>query len=383
MGTARRPLRAELLFNLAFLTSAAIILVSLTTLLLRFEDVSSTFWALTVLWLSTTVIFVLFGLHLIGRLVLKPLRQLGDLVDRLATGTFPDDVPTFESEEFEHLGERFRRMTEQLVDAQTQVVRTEKLAGIGRLAAGVAHEIRNPLGAIGNYVEVLRNRGIELAIIGHMAEEIGRIDGIVETLLDYSRPRAATEDADLNSVAEGTLEFLGRQGALKGVTVETRLARELPLVRGDRQALEQIVVNLVLNARDAAPGRRIEIGTVAKEFRPRSEERRNGDVSGPDSTLRHSAPRPWRADLGAGVPGALLYVADEGHGVPDEDRERVFDPFFSTKDPGKGVGLGLAVVARTVDESGGVIWVDRAREGGAVFKVFLPQVGAADALTDR
>lgn len=383
MGTARRPLRAELLFNLAFLTSAAIILVSLTTLLLRFEDVSTTFWALTVLWLSTTVIFVLFGLHLIGRLVLKPLRQLGDLVDRLAIGTFPDDVPTFESEEFEHLGERFRRMTEQLVDAQTQVVRTEKLAGIGRLAAGVAHEIRNPLGAIGNYVEVLRNRGIEPAIIGQMAEEISRIDGIVETLLDYSRPRAATEDADLNSVAEGTLEFLGRQGALKGVTVETRLARELPLVRGDRQALEQIVVNLVLNARDAAPGRRIEIGTVAKEFRPRSEERRNGDVSGPDSTLRHSAPRPWRADLGAGVPGALLYVADEGHGVPDEDRERVFDPFFSTKDPGKGVGLGLAVVARTVDESGGVIWVDRAREGGAVFKVFLPQAGAADALTDR
>jgi two-component system NtrC family sensor kinase len=382
MGTARRPLRAELLFNLAFLTSAAIILVSLTTLLLRFEDVSSTFWALTVLWLSTTVIFVLFGLHLIGRLVLKPLRQLGDLVDRLATGTFPDDVPTFDSEEFEHLGERFRRMTEQLVDAQTQVVRTEKLAGIGRLAAGVAHEIRNPLGAIGNYVEVLRNRGIEPAIIGQLAEEIGRIDGIVETLLDYSRPRAATEDADLNSVAEGTLEFLGRQGALKGVTVETRLARDLPLVCGDRQALEQIVVNLVLNARDAAPGRRIEIGTVAKEFKPRSEERRNDDASGHDNAMRHSAPRPWRPDLGAGVPGALLYVADEGPGVPDEDRERVFDPFFSTKDPGKGVGLGLAMVARTVDESGGVIWVDRAREGGAVFKVFLPQVGAADAPTD-
>jgi len=275
MGTARRPLRAELLFNLAFLTSAAIILVSLTTLLLRFEDVRSTFWALVVLWLSTTVIFVLFGLHLIGRLVLKPLRQLGDLVDRLATGTFPDDVPTFESEEFEHLGERFRRMTEQLVDAQTQVVRTEKLAGIGRLAAGVAHEIRNPLGAIGNYVEVLRNRGIEPAIIGQLAEEIGRIDGIVETLLDYSRPRAATEDADLNSVTEGTLEFLGRQGALKGVTVETRLARDLPLVRGDRQALEQIVVNLVLNARDAAPGRprQRDAAFGASSVAPRSRRR--------------------------------------------------------------------------------------------------------------
>lgn len=382
MGTARRPLRAELLFNLAFLTSAAVILVSLTTLLLRLDDVRSTFWALAVLWLSTTIIFVVFGLHLIGRLVLKPLRQLGDLVDQLASGTFPDEVPMFESEEFGRLGDRFRRMTEQLADAQTQVVRSEKLAGIGRLAAGVAHEIRNPLGAIGNYVEVLRNRGIEPAIIGQLAEEIGRVDGIVETLLDYSRPRAATEDADLNSVALGTLEFLDRQGALKDITVETRLARELPLVRGDRQALEQIVVNLVLNARDAAPGGRIEIGTVAKEFRPRSEERRNGDAPGPDHARPHSAPRPWRADLGAGVPGALLYVADEGPGVPDEDRERVFDPFFSTKDPGKGVGLGLAVVARTVDESGGVIWVDRAREGGAVFKVFLPQAGAVDAPTD-
>ena len=96
-----------------------------------------------------------------------------------------------------------QRMTEQLVDAQTQVVRTEKLAGIGRLAAGVAHEIRNPLGAIGNYVEVLRNRGMEPAIIGQLAEEIGRVDGIVETLLDYSRPRAATEDADLNSGHKG------------------------------------------------------------------------------------------------------------------------------------------------------------------------------------
>lgn len=383
MGTSRRPLRAELLFNLAFLTSAAVILVSLTTLLLRFYDVRSTFWALAILWLSSTGVFVLFGLHLIGRLVLQPLRQLGALVDQLATGTLPDDMPTFESEEFTHLGDRFRRMTEQLVDAQTQVIRTEKLAGIGRLAAGVAHEIRNPLGALGNYVEVLRNRGVEPAIIGQLANEIGRIDGIVQTLLDYSRPRAATDDADLNSVTERTLEFLDRQGALKDVTVDTRLARELPLVRGDRQALEQIVVNLVLNARDAAPRGRIEVGTVAKAFRPRSEEHRQGDTGDHDPTKRHPAPRPWRSDLGSGVPGALLYVADAGPGVPSEDRERIFDPFFSTKDPGKGVGLGLAIVARTVDESGGVIWVDRAREGGAVFKVFLPQVGAADALTDR
>jgi len=383
MAPSRRPLRAELLFNLAFLTSAAVILVGLTTLLLSIDDLAATFWALATLWVSTTVVFVLFGLHLVDRLVLKPLMRLADLVDLLAQNEVPEEMPTFESEEFASLGERFRRMTERLVDAQTQVVRVEKLAGIGRLAAGVAHEIRNPLGAIGNYVEVLRNRGTEPEVSEAISREIERIDGIVESLLDYSRPRAVTGQADLNSVVETTLEFLSRQGALKGISLERDLARDLPLVSGDRQALEQVVVNFVLNARDAAPGGRVVVGTVAKAFRRRSEERRPGDTGEFDLTSRRPAPRPWRTDLPAGSPGALLYVADDGPGVSDEDRERIFDPFFSTKDPGKGVGLGLAMVVRTAHESGGVVWVDRAREGGAVFKVFLPQVGVVDARTDR
>ena len=79
----------------------------------------------------------------------------------------------------------------------------------------------------------------------------------------------------------------------------------------------------------------------------------------------------------------MLYVADDGPGVPEADRERIFDPFFTTKPPGEGTGLGLAIVARTVYDAGGVVWVDRAREGGAVFKVFLPLAGATDARTDR
>ena len=82
--------------------------------------------------------------------------------------------------------------------------------------------------------------------------------------------------------------------------------------------------------------------------------------------------RPRRRDLEVGSPGAILFVADDGPGVPEADRERIFDPFFTTKEPGEGTGLGLAIVARTVYESGGVVWVDPAREGGAVFKVFLP-----------
>ncbi len=80
-------------------------------------------------------------------------------------------------------------------------------------------------------------------------------------------------------------------------------------------------------------------------------------------------------DVKAGTPGVLLFVADDGPGVPDAERERVFDPFFTTKAPGSGTGLGLAIVARTVHDLGGTVWVDRAREGGAVFKVFLPLAG--------
>ena len=84
-----------------------------------------------------------------------------------------------------------------------------------------------------------------------------------------------------------------------------------------------------------------------------------------------------------GTPGAVLYVADDGPGVADADRDRIFDPFFTTKPPGEGTGLGLAIVARTVHDAGGVVWVDRAREGGAVFKVFLPLAGVSDATADR
>jgi signal transduction histidine kinase len=123
---------------------------------------------------------------------------------------------------------------------------------------------------------------------------------------------------------------------------------------------------------------------VAQKFEARhgAGGRRDGDNGG-GGERRCWAPRPRRPDLEAGMPGVLLYVADEGPGVSEADRERIFDPFFTTKEPGEGTGLGLAIVARTVHEAGGVVWVDRAREGGAVFKVFLPHAGDADACADR
>jgi signal transduction histidine kinase len=166
--------------------------------------------------------------------------------------------------------------------------------------------------------------------------------------------------------------------------VTVRLDPAAPAVCGDRLALEQVVVNLAANACQAAPGGQVTIGTLLTLFGSRGGDARASDGStAVPRPMRRWSPRPRRPDLPADSPGALLFVADSGPGVPEGNRERIFDPFFTTKEPGQGTGLGLAIVARTVHESGGVVWVDRAREGGAVFKVFLPLAGGSDASADR
>jgi two-component system NtrC family sensor kinase len=383
-GGPLRSLRTELLFNLAFLTSAAVVLASLTTLLVASLDPDAAVWTLWILWAASTVLFVLFGRHLVQRLVLRPLSELSAEADRLASGDISSPPQSFETRELAHLADRFHSMAEQLLDVQSQAVRAEKLAGVGRLAAGVAHEIRNPLGAFGTYVEVLRQRGADAALVDGMRREVARMDRIVEGLLDYARPGAPSGDASLADIARDVVGFLGDQGALKAHEIVLEVSDSLQPVRGDRKSLEQVLVNLVLNARDAAPaGGRIWVGAVPKTFVPRNvPEHRAADGNGAGGAPDRPGPigrRPWRPDLPAGTAGGLLYVADEGPGVPEEERERIFDPFYTTKDPGKGTGLGLAIVARTVHDAGGVVWVDRAREGGAVFKVFLPQAEAVNA----
>jgi signal transduction histidine kinase len=284
----------------------------------------------------------------------------------------------YESAEFARLADRYRRMAAHLLDVQAQVVRVEKLAGLGTLAAGVAHEVRNPLGALANYVEVLDRRAIgpaDPAILAAMRGEIARIDQTIRSLLEYARPGDVVGVSDLNALVSDTVRFLGAQGAFKDVEVQEELDALARPVRGSRNILEQVVVNLVLNARDATPGGRIVIGTRAAPYATAGVIVRRADEArgGPG---RYVARSP-RRQIPDGTPGVLLYVADTGPGVPEALRERIFDPFFTTKGPADGCGLGLAIVARSVYDAGGAVWVDRAREGGAVFKVFLPLAQAA------
>jgi two-component system NtrC family sensor kinase len=369
-------LRIRLLFELGFVTSSAVLVVGMTTVLVSGADPADVVTPLILLWLGATAVFVFFGWYLVHRLVLQPLRQLAAEADSLATSKLSGPAPVYETAELTELAQRYRAMAEDLLDVQSHVVRVEKLAGIGRLAAGVAHEVRNPLGALGTYVEVLQRRGTDPAVTDDMRCAIERIERIVQGLMDYARPGnlaadgSATALTDLNASVRRVMEFLAAQGAFRDRAVETRLAADLPRVRGDEHLLEQVVVNLVVNACQAAPGGRVSVATVAKRFDTRE-------------TAHATESRRRRRVLPDGIPGVLLYVADDGPGVPEPDRERIFDPFYTTKDPGEGTGLGLAIVARTVHESGGVVWVDRSREGGAVFMVFLPIASETDAAVDR
>lgn len=375
-GGPRRPsLKRELLFNLALLTAAALSLAVATALVVQILQPRYALVVLTALIVADVVVLFLFGRYLVERLVLKPMHALTAVADELAAGNLARRAPPTETEEFSHLADRFNRMTERLLDAQSQLIRAEKLASIGHLAAGVAHEVGNPLSAIGTYVDVLRQRGADPDVLNAIAEEAARIDRIVRGLLSYARSRDEEPGSvDVEGVIERVHELLARQGSLREVEMRLEIEDGLPAVRGRAHRLEQVLVNLVLNAVDAARGGLVVAGASRWRYHERTAgERRRSDADRAQPPERLSPNRPWRPELAEGTPGVLVWVADSGPGVREPDRERIFDPFYTTKEPGHGTGLGLAIVQRIVYELGGLVWVDDAREGGAAFKVFLPE----------
>ena len=377
-GSAMRvapSLRRQLLLDLGFLSSAAVLMVGLTTIVLTGADFRSLALPLLLLWAGSTAVFVVFGHHLVRRLVLRPLGTLASEAAALADGRLAAPAADVgEAGELIALQASYRAMAADLLDAQSQLVRVEKLAGIGRLAAGVAHEIRNPLGALGTYAAVLGGRGADPEITGQMRDAVERIERTVQSLLDYSRPAAAAvAEVSMGDAVRTAIDFLDAQGTFRSVRLTTDIESDLPAVAGHRHALEQVAVNLLVNARDAAPSGSIHVGVRRRRLEPRDRSaRRRTDTTGGPPPGREFVARPRRPDVPPGTLGVFMFIADDGPGIPFADRERVFDPFFTTKDPGEGTGLGLAIVARTVHEHGGIVWADQAREGGAAFKVFLP-----------
>ena len=238
---------------------------------------------------------------------------------------------------------------------QVQFRQAEKMATVGTLAAGVAHEINNPLTAIDGFAQGLKRRlgkirgRIDPALEQEFAEytatiinECGRCRDIVQTLLTFSRPKAASlSPVDLNACVSDTLFILKHHFKRQPeVVIRTELAGSLPLIRGDESQLKQVMINLLTNAFDAVEGKgSIRISTAAGE----------------DDTVR-------------------LEIRDSGCGIPLEDQDKLFEPFFTTKPVGTGVGIGLSTCYAIVKSHNGDISV-RSRPGnGAAFTVTLPEM---------
>ncbi len=249
--------------------------------------------------------------------------------------------------------------TQELVAARENLYLTEKLAALGRLAANVAHEINNPLASIAGYAEEVRERLNE--IVGVPAdlpdglrvieEQAFRCKEILKRLLGLARSdKFKVEPIDLAALARDTVKLCEPAARKKGIAVEVR-AREPIVARSDASSLQQVILNLVENAIDAASAGR--------------EQRGSGGQVSVAVTARSAA----RADEREYV----IRVADDGFGVPEAIRGRVFDPFYTTKPVGRGTGLGLAICQSIVERLGGRIEIESVEGQGATFIVVLPQ----------
>jgi two-component system, NtrC family, sensor kinase len=308
------------------------------------------------------------GSFVLSRIVVRPINRLLTATEKITGGQYGQRLNVSGSAELARLATAFNDMastlrskdqqvTEQMAalekansdlrDAREETIRTEKMASIGLLAAGMAHEIGTPLASIMGYAELTSGEQPDNPAIQDYARRISddcsRIDRIVRGLLDYSRPRALSgENADVRGVVLSTVDLMAQQGVFKQVNISVDIDEGQLPARCDQHQLQQVVINLLLNSRDATP---------------------------PGGTITVRAGREGEH--------IRLDVIDSGTGISAESMKHIFDPFFTTKPPGKGTGLGLAICARIVEGFGGRITAANNAGEGSCFSVWLPLVDVA------
>lgn len=323
---------------------------------------------LVVYILSTGLVITLAGYVLLRRRLVVPIQELRRGTARIAAGDFEHRVEVDASAELvalteslnylaaslqtyrQRTGEQVERLEEAnlaLAQAQEDLIRSARLASVGQLAAGIAHEVGNPLAAVVGYVDLLQAecRGqsgeappLVADLLGRTSRELDRIHHILRDLIDYARPsHEGKGKAQVAQVLDETLSTLGYQPGFRELELELELEPSLPDVAIPPGKLHQVLVNLLLNANDAMEGQ----GTVCIAAR-RLEER------------------------------VELAVRDSGPGIPPEVVDQLFEPFFTTKPTGSGVGLGLATSQSIVRSFGGELQARNHEQGGAVFVLSLP-----------
>lgn len=310
----------------------------------------------TSIWLGLAMI--LAALVLSALVALRVRRWLGPLTvlvggtKRIASGDYSERVEVDSGDELGLLAGEFNKMAEAVEEREQRLIRSERLAAAGRLASHITHEVRNPLNSISLNTELLEEELAELpeeardeaqSILRAVQREVDRLTGITEEYLQFARlPKPTLEREDLDAIVESLLSFLGGELAQNEVTLNKKLAGDLPPIAVDENQLRQALLNLLRNAIEAmAAGGGGEL-TVATRELPRGEGGRRVEVR----------------------------VADRGPGIDAEVLAQVFEPFFSTKDG--GTGLGLALTQQIIHEHGGGIAVESQPGEGTTFVVSLP-----------
>lgn len=253
----------------------------------------------------------------------------------------------------EDLSEKLEETNRQLRRAEADARRAERLAALGQLSAGLAHEIRNPLGVIKGSADMLSRKvsGSEPLIAelaGYISSEVNRLNALVVRFLDFARPsKLELRPERIPEIVDRALEAATASFPNAGVKIERRYASELPEIPADAQLCEQVFVNLITNAFQA--------------------------MQAQDASLEKTLRLSIASEIANGEPGVGVIVEDSGPGVPPELREQIFNPFFTSKK--EGVGLGLSIVAKIVDDHRGTIRLEENTPRGARFRVFFPQAG--------
>ena len=307
------------------------------------------------------------GSFVLSRIVVNPINRLLSATEKITGGQYRQRLKVSGSVELARLAHAFNDMasaldtknqqvTDQLAalekanselrQAREESLRTEKMASIGLLAAGMAHEIGTPLASIMGYADLSAGEQPDNPAIQDYARRISddcsRIDRIVRGLLDFSRPRSACgEHTDIREVVMSTVELMNQQGVFKQLNLKMEIDEGLLPARCDQHQLQQVIINLLLNSRDATPAG----GTI---------------------TIR-ACLQPSHI---------CLDVSDSGAGIPEDAIKHIFDPFYTTKPPGKGTGLGLAISARIIEGFGGRITASSTVGEGSRFTVLLPLAAA-------
>jgi two-component system NtrC family sensor kinase len=297
--------------------------------------------------ISMGLILVIFtvGAVLVSRKVVQPLTRLEQATKSIARGDFgPIHHPARIESEVDRLVLAFNRMAEELEARQEQIIHSRKIASLGTLVSGVAHELNNPINNIILTIDSLMgSRKIteqrRLDMLNDILTQAVRASETVKNLLDFSRSNTAIiEDLDIGRVLQETIHISENQIAVNNIKLRVDLAKDLPVVKGNRQALQQVFINLLTNAVHAMPS--------------------GGELLVRAATENHRK--------------IVITVRDTGSGIAEEHLPYIFDPFFTTKKMGKGTGLGLSVSHGIIRKHGGRITVESSPGKGSTFTILLP-----------